>query len=314
MSRYARSPAWPAPAVLSRPGIWIALLGALLLPFLVPIPMVLQRNLLIAALGDRAHVVLLAGFTLAFYWRGPVAGRLGTVMVLAAAVGGAIEILQLFVGRAALWHDFLLDLLGIGAAAGLVLWRGYGKRGGMALLVVILAVVVWEVRTLPERQAASVDLRRRFPRLSAFDEPRPLTLWRPYGDGRISLADSPRGNVMRLDAQPSRVWPGVILRDFPHDWSAYDTLKVDLRLAAATADTIDIGVRMDDFVGRKDADWLSWRLPVTGNWRTFALPVSGQVTHWSGRPFELDDVLSMALFFLQPADSVSMEIADVHLQ
>ena len=314
MSRYSRPPVWPAPAFLARPGIWLALLALILLPFLVPIPMLLQRSIIISTLGDRAHVVLLGALTMALYWRGPLAGRLDLVVPLAAVIGGGIEIVQMFVGRAALWHDFLLDLLGIGAAAGLIFWRGYGRRGGMVLMVVIMAVVVWELRTLPGRQAASLDLRERFPRLSAFDEVRPLTSWHGYGGSRISLADTPRGAALRLDALPSRIWPGVILRDFPHDWSAHDTLKMDLRLVRAAADSVEVGVRMDDYRGRRDDEWIAWRLAVTRQWRTVALPISNQSTHWSHRPFEPDDVYAMAIFFMQPPDTASLEIRRVHLQ
>lgn len=314
MSGFSRPPAWPAPAFLSRPGSWLALLAVLLIPFLVPIPMALQRDMVVSTLGDRAHVVLLGALTLALYWRGPVAGRLGAVVVLAAVIGGGIEILQLYVGRSALWHDFVLDLLGIGAAAGLVLWRGHGKQGGMALLVVCLMVVAWELRTLPERHTAAREMADRFPQLSAFDGERALTLWHEYGGGRISLAQAPRGKVLRLDVRPSEIWPGVILRDFLHDWSAYDSLKFDLRLARATADTMPVGFRMDDFEGRRDHDWCSRRFAVTRTWRTCAVPLHGRVTHWSGRPFEGDDVFAFAVFFMQPADSASLEMADFRLE
>jgi hypothetical protein len=314
VSGFSRPPAWPAPALLARPGIWLALLGFLLIPFLVPVPDALQRDMVISTLGDRAHVVLLAALTLALYWRGPVAGRLGVVVVLAAAVGGGIEVVQMFVGRSALWHDFQLDLLGITAAAGLVLWRGHGRRGGMVLLVVALLVVVWELRTLPGRKAAAVAMGERFPQLSAFDQERPLVLWHGYGGSRMSLAESGRGPVLRLDARPSSIWPGVILRDFPHDWSAYDTLKVDLRLVRAPADTLPVGLRLDDYAGVRDHDWYTQRLFVTRGWRTLGVPLRDLTTHWSGRPFETDDVFALAVFFLQPADTVALEIGDLRLE
>ena len=61
----------------------------LVVPFLVPIPRFLRYDLVISALGDRMHVVLLAAMTLALYWLGPLAGRLAAA-ALAAAVDLAI--------------------------------------------------------------------------------------------------------------------------------------------------------------------------------------------------------------------------------
>lgn len=48
---------------------------------------------------------------------------------LAIAIGGAVEIIQGFVGRDPSWGDFLADILGVAAAlAAWVVWRGFRPR------------------------------------------------------------------------------------------------------------------------------------------------------------------------------------------
>jgi hypothetical protein len=309
-----REPAWPAPPFLGRPRAWLALLVLLLVPFLVPVPMVLRRDLLIATLGDRLHVVLLAALTLLLYWRGPLAGHLARSAIAAVLVGGAVEFLQLLVGRAALWHDFQLDLVGVALAVGLVLWRGHGRRAGLLLVLATVALTAWELRNLPARKLAVDELHDRFPVLSDFAGPRPLTLWMEHEDAEVDLATGPRGTVARLIAAPPAAWPGLILAYFPHDWSAYDALKLEVRLARAAADSVRFGVRLDDYRGRRDGDWLSRAYTVTGEWRTCTVPFVGQPTFWSERPFEPDDVFALSVFIVHPADSVVIEIADVRLE
>ena len=172
-----REPAWPEPRVFTDWRLRALGVALLLVPFFVPVPVELRRHVLIATLGDRLHMVLLAGAALALYWRGPLRGRLPAAALAAAALGGAIELLQELVGRQALFHDFVLDVMGIAMVVGWILWRGHGRREGVALILAMLAVTAFQLRELPPVMIAADRAGARFPVLEDCRDPVGAALW-----------------------------------------------------------------------------------------------------------------------------------------
>ena len=309
-----RPPAWPPPAFLTRPRNWALVLILIVVPFLVPVPRVLRYDLVISTLGDRMHVVLLAAMTLALYWRGPVAGRPLVAAVTATLAGGLIELVQILVGRAALWHDVWLDLMGVTVALGLITWRGHGRRGGLVLMALALGVVVFEMRELPGQKRAADEMRNRFPVLANFEGPRALTLWNDRLGADPLIVPGALGPLLRMTGDPADPWPSLTLTRFPHDWSAFDSLKVDVRAVLDPGDTVRVGLRVDDHEGRDDGAWLSRSYRVANTWRTLALPLHEQTTFFDERLFENDDVFALAIFMIHPADTLVLEIDDVRLE
>lgn len=317
MDNDPREPAWPPPRLLARWQTWTVLMAVLVVPFFVPIPIGLRRNVLISTLGDRLHIVLPAGITLLLYWKGPLRGRLFWAALAAATVGGAIEFLQELVGRTALLHDWLLDLMGIGLVVGWVSWRGHRRPLGLVLVILLVTTALVQLRALPPTMLAVAEARDRFPMLEDFEGPHTWYMWSANDDAALTMtgaaaAAGHRG--LRLTGGPPSRWPGAHVRRFPHVWTGYNVLEMTVRHTGAGVDSVRFAVRLDDFQGVHDHDWLDASFWATREWRTFRLPVSDRVTRWSLRPFDLSDVDGLTIFLPVPRDTVCIEIDDIRLR
>ena len=58
--------------------------------------------------------------------------------------------------------------------------------------------------------------------------------------------------MLRVTGGPPDHWPGVKVRRFPHDWSAYRALEFDVRVVMAATDSVPMSVRLDDYLGTRD--------------------------------------------------------------
>jgi hypothetical protein len=321
----------PVPAVLP-PALllkWQTLaiaLIVLLVPFFVPIPVVLRRHPIFSPLGDQLHVVLLAGVALLLYWRGPLTGRLWPTAVAASLIGGAIEFVQIPFGRNACFGDFVLDVIGIGLVAGYVLWRGHGLKVGLGLIIALLLIFPARLYHLPFVVAASYRSRDIFPTLTDFEGRRDGWIWGGNSAGVtvVPVDDSPEGtgHVVRVVAGPPANWPGAEMRRFPHDWSQYETLLIDVRLVpeGATEPGVEqrFGVRVDDFVGRHEDTWISDSGVATTDWQTIRIPLRDRAVtdgnQVSDRIFDLHDVDRILLYLNRPAARTVLEFDNLRLE
>ncbi|MCP4572874.1 MAG: hypothetical protein GY838_11025 [bacterium] len=311
-----REPAWPEPRIFRDWRLRALGMAILLVPFFVPIPVELRRHVLIATLGDRLHMVLLAGAALALYWRGPLRGRLLPAALAAAFLGGAIEILQELVGRTALFHDFVLDVMGIAMVVGWVVWRGHGRPAGILLVVGMLVVTGYQLRKLPSVMVAADRAAARFPVLEDCRSTVGAALWGTTDDIElIYVADGPDPCV-RLTGGPPDRWPETTMRRFPHDWRGYEALELRVRHRSADRDSVPFGIRLDDFKSVRDGDWdwFAGNFVATSEWRTFVLPVAGQETRWQGRPLDLADMDKLTVFLDQPDTTMTLEFTDIRLR
>ncbi len=316
------TPAIAPPPLLLKWQTWTLGLAVMLVPFFLPIPMVLRRHPIISPLGDQLHVVLLAGIALLLYWRGPLTGRLWTTALVAAIIGGAIEFVQIPFGRNAHYMDFVLDLVGIGLVVGFVLWRGHGQKVGLWLVLALLLVPPSRMYHVPFVASAAYRGQGNFPVIADLEGPRDHWLW---GSNRamleiVKIPDGKDGpsQVVRLTASPPAHWPGVETRRFPHDWSAYETLLLDVRLVTGHAETQRFSIRIDDFVGRKDETWISTPFSATSDWQTFRFPlVQRQVTDGNSlqeRTFDRKDVDRILFYLPRPEGRAVLEIDNLRLE
>lgn len=304
------------PGFLAHWRVRILLACFLMVPFFVPIPQVLKFHPVISVFGDRLHVVLLGGTALFLYWYGPLRGRLLRALIGAAVIGGLIELLQTQVGRHALWHDFYQDLIGIGIVAGFLLWRGRGSRAGLALMVILLLVVPYQMRELPGTLAGIRFCREHFPVLADFEDSVVMNIWSDDDGGRLQLgaSDEAHGQVLKMDTGPSRQWPGAVMRRFPSDWSKFDHLRVDVRLVETPGDTLRGGLILSDRDGYENKDWWTWKFPFTGHWQTIEIPLQELLMESGTRDLDLTDVFSMKIYLSQPATRATVEIDNLRLE
>lgn len=308
-----REPAWPEPRIFADWRLRAIGVAVLLVPFFLPVPVELRRHVLIATLGDRLHMVLLAGVTLAFYWRGPLRGRLAMAASAAVVLGGLIELAQVVVGRTALFHDFVLDVMGVTVVVGWVAWRGHGLRRGLVLIAAMLAVSAWQLRELPAVMIATARAGDRFPVLEDCRDRIGGILWGENGDAVVTYVTEGDHPCVRLAGGPPARWPGMTFVRFPHDWRGYAALELKVRHRVASRDTIRFGVRVDDFIGGRDHDWYDGFFAATSVWRTVTLPLAGATTRWSQRPVDLSDVDMLTFHLIRPETAVVLEFTDIRL-
>ncbi len=312
-------PAIPAPAFLRRWQTWSMLLVLMLFPFFIRIPKALNHHPVISPIGDQVHIFLLGGVALLVYWVGPLRGRLWWAAGAAALIGGAVEFLQLLVGRQALFTDFLLDLVGIGLVVGWVLWRGHGNRAGRALFLVLLLSIPVQLYYLPMRIAATYHSRDLFPVLADFGRWSDRYLWHANMEADLTfpeIDDAPGGSsrVLRLDGGPPTHWPGAVLKRFPDDWSTYRELQFDVRLVRSPGPEARLGVRIDDYEGLREDKWTSQNFAVSRQWQTMTMPIRNRRLHHSERDLDLTQVDRIIFYFGKPSDSLAVQIDNIQLQ
>ena len=310
------TPLVAAPAFLGRWRNRVILAFLLLVPFLVPVPRVLEANLVIATFGDRLHIVLLGATALFLYWYGPVRGRLILSAIVAAAIGGSIELLQTQVGRHALWHDFFQDLIGIGIAVGFLLWRGKGSRPGLALFAVLVLLVPFQMRQLPLQLSVIRVSEERFPLLADFEYPDEEILWSDDTGSRIYTVatDGPHGNILRIETGPSKSWPGAVMRRFPRDWSGYDRLLIDIRIEEAYQEVVPGGIVVWDYKGLKNRNWKMWPFTVTDQWRTFEVSLDDLYIESADRDLDISDLFRLRICLSGPLGHTILEMDNLRLE
>jgi hypothetical protein len=310
------APALTPPAILGKWWAWMVLAAFFLIPFFLPIPVELRRHPIIGAVGEQVHIPLLACLALLIYWKGPLRGRLWLAAAATAVLGAAIEFVQEFVGRSALFEDWLLDLIGIGLVVGFVLWRGHGRRQGLWLFIALLIYIPGQLWYLPFSVMAKYEARLTFPVLGGFDTTHHRWLWEDTSGAEIAFAraDSAHGQVLRLSGGPPSRWPGAQMTHFHHDWTAYTTLVFEARVTEVTGDSLQFGLRIDDFQGRRDRIWASQSFFATDQWRTFSMQIADRKVLHGERLLDLTDVESVLVFALKPKGPFVLEVDNLRLQ
>ena len=310
-----------APRWLENRYVLAFVLLVLVVPFFVPIPIALKRHTLISSLGDQLHTVFLAGLTFLFYWRGPFTGRLWLSVIAAVIAGAAIEFIQLSVGRMALMHDFLLDLVGIGIVAGFILWRGHASRWGLTVMLLLLLSIPVQLYELPIRVIVANETKNKFPIIADFEGRFDYALLTERYEAaaeiypQSDLSDTNSVNmVLVLQGQPPHQWPGVTIGRFPYDWSTKQYLEMDVRNLTTGKDFVKFGVRLDDFLGIFDDQWIQQPFYATNEWQTIRYPINNQQVLFGDRLFSTTDVYQILIYFPVPAFDTTIEIDNLRLR
>lgn len=312
-------PALPIPAILAARWLWLLVAAVIVVLFFVHIPAAARRHPLLAPLGDQFHVGLMAVVMLLVYWRGPLRGRLWLSALAAVACGALVEFLQPFFGRTGQVKDFLLDLVGIAATVGLVQWRGHRRRSGLALLLVTLLSIPAQLYRVPGIVAGAYHMRHTFPLVTDFESGLDHWLWDKNSHPNMvftRVTDGPAGaptTVLRISGGPPDQWPGIKVRRFPHDWSGYRTLAFDVRVLSSGTDTIPMGVRLEDYPGKRDNKYARASFGAWDAWHTVNIDVSRLMLTDKTRLLDTSD-MDLILFYLpRPPRTVVYEIDNVRL-
>lgn len=314
-----REPLIPPPRFLTRWYAWALAAIALLVPFFVTIPVGLRRHPVIGPLGDQLHIPLLGAIMLVLYWKGPLRGRLWGATATAAIIGGLIEFIQIYVGRAALLHDWYMDLVGIGIVTGFVLWRGRGSRPGLVLMAALLLFIPWNLRDVPGIVRGRRVVTAQFPLLDRFEDPRTRPLWEATDGAGMAFTrveDGPDGptGVLEITGEPTRTWPGAKMGQFPWDWSAYSRLVVRLRHTGPDTSRVTFRLQVDDFAGRMEDAHFSQSFQAGSHWGVFSLPLAGRRADKGDHVIDLREVASLYIHLTRPARPETLQVEGVWVE
>jgi len=279
-----------------RPRWWLPGALVLLLPFVVPIPEQLERMYLVRSLGVCAHFGLPFALVLLLHGFGPLKGRLGAVSVLAFLLAASCEIPQFLVGRHPRLQDAGVDLSGVVSAVGLLLHVRYGRRWGLILCLAGLSVLAYQLREYPGHVLGQRLARERFPLLADFEMDRELPLWSEKEDSGVSFGYEEHpdgGRLLCFAGEPEDLWPGVVMRLMPRDWSGYGKLVFDARVEGP--EPTYLWVRLDDFDSRDDDVWCGESFRLSAGWHRYELDLAAAAARVEERTFRLDDIDSLLL-------------------
>ena len=309
----------PGSRRLPRPGrqwLWLPLLLLLLAPFVLPIPLSLERMRILRAIGNQLHVFLLLAVTLVLYRRGPWAGRLLAAACVAAFLGGLVDLVQEVGGRHPRLRDFGLDVLGVTLAVCWIRWRQSRSRLVLGLGALLALIVPAQLHYLPFWVLARQQGSERFPLLGDFESSLEGRLWGETYDGQRELVDtgSRSGRVLRLTGGPPSLYPGVEMRGFPRDWRGYRILEGEVRARGADDDSVSFVVRIDDFAGHREGLWAARRITVGPGWQRFALDLSSLTTNLRTRSLQLNDIYALLIYLPAPVDTTIIELDNLRLR
>ena len=294
----------------------LAAAAVLLGPFVVPVPGRLERIAALRSLGVVAHWGLPLAFTLLLWRRGPLRGRLAAAATLAWLLTASCELLQGFVGRHPRWQDAGVDLAGVATAVGWVLARRRGRRFAYALVALGFAVVPFQLREMPGFLLGSRLASQRFPLLADFEHAREVALLDDNAEqgGEYWVERDPlRGSrVLNLRGESDGIYPGVVIRGFPRDWSSWSALAFDARVA--TGAPTELTVRLDDFLGRTDPVSVGEGFHLGSQWTRCVMDLRALQPRGGDRTFRLDDIDSMLFYLYRPEGDVTVQLDNITLE
>jgi hypothetical protein len=233
------------------------------------------------------------------------------VPLTALATAVLFECVQPLVGRSAGMGDILLGAAGIAVAQ---TWRM--KRAG-ALRAVGVSAVILSVTFVPMllQTIEAVRLHRDFPLLAGFERWHELSRWSAKSVALERVArhevEGSWSGMLRVQGV-DEAFPGAFLEDFPHDWSAYDTWKVDVYVPEQMEGTL--WVRMDDSLDDppyEDRFQKSFHLKAGAH--ELSIPLDAMRTP-GGRLLERGHIMTVGLFFSDAIDGNTVYVDAMRLE
>jgi hypothetical protein len=214
----------------------------ILISLLTPLPI---SGRLTDEVTNLAHAPLFATITLGalLLLRRRFSGSVPTSVVLSVACiaflfGVMIELAQSFSGRSPAMEDAISN--GYGVIAGLIAFWALAATGvnrwlSIMLLLIALVVLGYAIRTPGMRIFDFFLARWSFPALASFESSREFDRFYFHGcEPSLTRKDATDGEfAIELSLSNEQRNPGMLLLDFGRDWSAVESLELDVVLDAS---------------------------------------------------------------------------------
>ncbi len=299
--------------------LWLLAPVVLLVPLLLPISGELRFHALWGVMGKRLHIVIFALLTLWLSVFSPFRMRWSAAAVTAMFIGAGVELLQSVLGRTASLMDLVYNAIGVGFGLALIAWWNRRREVALLLAVPLALVVLYQLRELPRDYAVARYAHSRFPLIADFDSEILDHTWEPFFGAEMEYVSSEdaggagsRVLLMRFPAGDS--WPGVATQCFPLDWTGRGCLLADIRIAEGRLDTLAMGVRLEDAGFLRDGDYHSDSFMVSKAWSSVRIGLGDARTRKTGRPLNLERMITLKFFIRQPDQEGAIEIDNVRLE
>lgn len=241
-------------------------------------------------------------------------------LLVSAAAGLALEVLQIYSRRDASLGDVLANILGAGSFLCIAayfdrsLWQPPARpsarlpvliAGGAQLLTLLLPV--------GEALLAYAARASQYPTLMQFASARDLYFIEQRGC-EITLTESPAGSDESVPAQALRIrflgddWPGIFHFEPSPDWRPFSQLRIDVTNPGEAE--LVLGLRIDDRGhGLEFEDRFNAEFPLAAATRqVISVPLADIQSGPAGRQLDLSRVGGIALFRIAPQTEQAPEL------
>ncbi len=243
--------------------------------------------------------------------------QLAAVVLLALVVGGATELLQLWVGREASWEDLAKDLLGCLVAVVFTAPSRFELLHWQRLFcqAVVAGWLLWSVLPFGRVVADELIAAQQFPLLSGFETPFEASRWSGNSGRKIERSTVFSGTAaLRLRLNTDR-YSGAYQYYSLGDWSNYQFLQ--LQAYNPDPEPLQIHLRIHDQDHRKHQnayrDRFSARFNLQQGWNRLEVPLDKVVNAPKGRQMDLRRVAGLGLFVAKLAQPRTIYIDEVRL-
>jgi hypothetical protein len=275
------------------------------------------------ALWDLGHILIwalgthLMVYELNLFTKKPVYMQFLLIGSIALALGIISEISQIFSQRSADINDLIKDCIGI--VVGLFFfnrrkehWHAWLVRSIQGGIIVVCAI---QIIPFVRAGADEIIARIQFPVLSNFETPFEPDRWITKGRENISEDVVYEGKRAFKAALRPEKYAGFSLDFFPRDWSGFKTLAFAVFNPAA--DTLALQVRIDDqdhrLSGFEFSDRFNSSCLLSPGWNQIQIDLDMVKQAPQTREMDLKHIKRLILFFIQPADWLTVYLDDVKL-
>jgi hypothetical protein len=276
-------------------------------------------------LMDAAHVPFFAALTLfldAVLPARPFSAtrRMAVAGLIAAAIAGAVELLQPHTGRGGSFIDFLNGCLG--AAITVSGWHAWHRGRVLRVAHALGAGAVMLFALLPAwREWRGMQWRRaHFPLLGTFESEDEMRIWTaaevPDAPARTALLrvreHAKDGSHSLRVATALTPWPGVRLRTGKADWSGFGALAFEVFNPGSP---ISLSVRItDDTASPGHDERYNGIVPLGEGWNHVRLPTDEIARGPKGRRLRLEVIRELLLFLDHPKQTSVLYLDHVRLE
>ena len=273
----------------------LILIFVAMLPFLFYGDFGSSENRVLRMVWNLGHYALFGIFTLLVLARFKITTTKQFLLIVLSVIlmGSAVEIVQIFTPRDADFEDVVSNTVG---SLIVLFWSRRGdwkiwlgrilSTGYLGIqFVAIMYVGYWQYR-----------IAHQLPLIATFEHRQELNRW----EGRNWLSDRyvSEGAYSLKSEFTTRRYSNIALREMPHDWSEYKSLKFDLYNPEKT--DLELILRIHDSLHRAHRfdfnDRFNRTLFVRAGWNYFTINLNDVKNAPAGREMEMKSIEEIILF------------------